>query len=199
MMGRLRPDLDRARASEVQRLANQGITEGSDAFQRAMERRDRADTDASMQALIGAMGEQNTLFNQGIAGNQAADRQRMQQYGEAIDTRDLPMQEMLKMQQAGGQVTPNLAMPGFMSATNGQGVDYSGAAQNQYQAAMNDYNAKQAQSGGMLKGLMSVGGTLLGGPLGGALGSALGGAMGGTGASTGSSNFAGGLVNRMGW
>jgi hypothetical protein len=78
MMSRLNPDIQQARDSEVQRLKAQGITEGSLAFDKAMQRMDRAKTDAEQQALLGAAGEYGNIFNRGLAA-------RQQGFGERSD------------------------------------------------------------------------------------------------------------------
>jgi len=93
MMGRMAPQRAQQRETEVQRLKNQGLTEGSEAFQRAMTRLDQGDTDANQQALLGGMSAYGDIFNRGLRGNQQeidrqfgmsdrADAQRGQQFGE---------------------------------------------------------------------------------------------------------------------
>jgi hypothetical protein len=183
MMGRLRPDLDRAREAERARLMQSGIDEDSAAYQRAMERRDRAETDASQQALIGAMGEQNTLFNQGLAGNASADAQRARQMQEATALRQLPLTEAQALQGMSGTNTdPKFAS--YVTSGNYKAPDIIGAAQTDYQSQLDAANAAKAKKSGLFGTLGSavgaIGGSFLGVPtlgaqLGGSLGSQLGG------------------------
>lgn len=104
MMSRLRPDLDRGRDAEIQRLKAQGITEGTPAWQRAMEVLGRKDTDASMQSLLAGTQAYGDIFNRGMAvrkqgmneattaadfsndlrGRQLAERMGLADYSNAI-------------------------------------------------------------------------------------------------------------------
>ena len=69
-MSRVNPDRERLRSQEIQRMKNQGLTEGSDAFNSGMERLDRGDTDAQNQALIHGTQEYGNIFNRGLQANQ---------------------------------------------------------------------------------------------------------------------------------
>ncbi len=82
MMGRLAPSRAQLRDSEIQRLKNQGLSENSEAFQRAMTRLNQGDTDASQQALLGAVDAYGDIFNRGLAQNQQLLGQRDQAFGE---------------------------------------------------------------------------------------------------------------------
>lgn len=75
MMSRLGPQMEAARAQEIQRLKSQGITEGSPAWNASMATLGRNDNDARQQALLGAAQEYGNIFNRTLAG-------RGQQFGE---------------------------------------------------------------------------------------------------------------------
>jgi len=169
MMGRLRPELQRNRDSEVQRLRNQGIFENTEAFDRAMERSDQASTDANQRALLGATQAYGDIFNR----TQGA---RQQGITEQNMIRQSPLNDIMKLQ---GQDVSSPAMPSFATAGQGQATDLVGAADKSYQAAMDAYNAKQARSGGIMSGLMGLGGSILGGPMGGMAGKWIGSKFGG--------------------
>lgn len=117
---------------------------------------------------------QNQQFNQ---QNQA----RQQQMQEQAYLRNLPLNELNALR-TGNQV----GMPQFggfsQQATTG-GADYTGAAQNQYQANLASSNAGAAGQSGMMGGLMGIGGGILGGmyggPQGAMAGSSIGSSMGG--------------------
>lgn len=89
MMGRMAPQRSQLRESEIQRLKNQGITENSEAWTRALKRLDEGDTDALQQALLGGMGAYGDIFNRGLAknnqylqGQQARAGQRLANRGQ---------------------------------------------------------------------------------------------------------------------
>lgn len=111
MMGRLGQSRQQARESEINRLKSQGLPEDSVAFQKAMERIDQGDTDAEQQALLGAMGAYNDIFNRGLAENsQLLSReqsktglnlaQRGQLFGENQATRQRGLTETLASRDA---------------------------------------------------------------------------------------------------
>jgi hypothetical protein len=175
MMGRLAPLRQQSRDAEIQRLKSQGISEDSEAFQRAVKRLDEGDTDAQQQALLGATSAYGDIFNRGLSGNdqtlrsqqmQAALRgtQRQQGLAERETARQSPLNDFMKLTQGINPTNPT--MPSFMAGTGYNAADMSGAAQNQFQAAMDQYNASQAKKGGMMSGLMGLGGAILGGPVG---------------------------------
>jgi hypothetical protein len=217
-MSRLAPQREQQRNMEIQRLKNQGLTEGSDAFNSGMERLDRGDVDAQNQALLHGVQEYGNVFNRGLQSNQnnfgqnaavanfgnqsnaqgfgqnaqtqamlAAlrgqqfgeqgqmaglnDRQRLQGLQERQMLRQQPLNDLNQLM--GGSVQ-NPVFGNFANAGNSGGTNYSGAGQDQYKAAMDDYNAGQARNSNMWGGLMGLGGSFLGGPAGGMLGSALG-------------------------
>ena len=205
-MSQLQPQRDLARASEIQRLKNQGLTENSEAFQRGMTRLDQGDIAAQNQALIAGTQEYGNQFNRGMGqnaqnfgqnastqqliqalrgqqfGEQGSEAglnmaQRQQQLAEQLTQRNSPLSEYGQLQ---GMLPQSPYGTQFTNAQSGQGVDYSTAGQNQYQAALADFNAKQAKRGGMLRGIGTIGGGILGGIFGGPGGAMLGSSVGGS-------------------
>lgn len=163
MMSRLTPQLQRNREAELQRLRNQGISDNSEAFQRALTRLDQSDVDASMQALLGATQAYGDIFSRtGQARQQGITEQNM--------IRQSPLDDLMRLN---GQPVGMPQMPSCMQAGQGQPIDYLGAGQQQFNAAMNAYNADQASGAGMLGGLFGLAGSALGGPMGGMLGTKL--------------------------
>lgn len=266
----LAPQRAQARNSEVQRLKNQGLTEDSPAFQRAIARLDTGDTDAQLKSLLAGTQEYGNVFNRSMDSANLSDRQRAQQFGEQGAMASLANQNrgqqtneqlaqanlqnqsnqqrfgqdvtlaefadnqnnqrfqqqeaqqrmammlrgqqfdeqgamasqaqnqrnaMLNEQQALRQAPLNdlnslmgnnpsgANFQNFSQIGQGSGVDYSGAGQNQYQAQMNAYNAKQKARAGFTSGLFGLAGSALGGPMGGMIGNAVGGMFGGGGGS----------------
>jgi hypothetical protein len=66
MMGRLQGGLTQGREQEIQRLKAQGITEGTPAWQAAMQSLNQKDVDANQQALLGATSAYGDVFNRGM-------------------------------------------------------------------------------------------------------------------------------------
>lgn len=162
IMSRLNPELDRQYEALRNQLANQGIAMGSAAYENAMntfgQQRNDAATQAGLQGISLGMQQQGQTFNQ-------SSNKRNQQLQEAAYLRNMPLNELNSLR-AGSQVQ----MPTFNSyaqqATVG-GADYSGAAQNQYQANVAKANASNAEQSGLMSGLFGIAGGTLGGVYGG--------------------------------
>lgn len=155
IMRRQQPMLDRSRNSAETRMANQGIQQGSEAWKNAQDDIGRQENDAYSQAAL-----------QGIQTGQQARQQGIQEQ-QYFNSRDLNNLNALR---SGSQVT-NPQFGSYAQQQTTSGPDYMGAAQAGYGAQMDQYNAQQASSGGLMKGLFSLGGAALGGPMGGALAS----------------------------
>lgn len=153
IMRRTQPMLERSRNSAETRLVNQGIQQGSEAWRNAQDDIGRQENDAYSQAAL-----------QGIQTGQQARQQGIQEQ-QYFNSRDLNNLNALR---TGSQVT-NPQFGSYAQQTTTAGPDYMGAAQAGYGAQMDAYNSQQAQSGGLMKGLFSLGGAALGGPLGGML------------------------------
>lgn len=140
MTGRMDDRYGRAEAALEQKLANQGIQQGSDAYSAAMRDFGYGETDAYQQAMnnaiIGAGQEQQRLFNQGLAG-------RQQGIDEATYLRSQPVNELS-------------ALLGFSGGV--QGPQFSATPQTGIQAPV------PTQSGGrdysLINGLMGLGGNI---------------------------------------
>jgi hypothetical protein len=158
IMNRLQPQFDRDQAGLENKLVNQGLQPGSEAWNTAMGQFGQQKNDAYSQAAL-----------QGI--NLGAQQQQ-QRYQQQMASRNAPINELSAIR-SGSQVT-NPTFQNFSQQANTAGPDYLGAASNQYNAGLQASNAANAASGNFLGGLMSMGGSVLGGPLGGALGGALG-------------------------
>ncbi len=160
ILRRLQPQMDRQQEALRSRMANQGITLGSDAY--SAEQRDQAMRDNDLMTAAAIRGID--------VGNQA----RQQSIQEQAFFRNEPL-NTLNAVRSGAQVTN----PTFSNVPQQQttaGPDLLGAANSQYGAQMNAYNAQQAQSAGLMGGLFSLGGAALGSPwLGAAAGKAFAG------------------------
>lgn len=155
LLRRLQPQLDQQNESLRSRLANQGITLGSDAYTSEMRNQAMRENDLRLAAAVRGID----------VGNQA----RQQSLQEQAFLRNEPI-NTLNAVRTGSQVT----LPQFGSVpqqATTAGPDLLGAANSQYGAAMSAHNADQAANAGMWGGLFNIGGAALGSPW---LGSAMG-------------------------
>jgi hypothetical protein len=133
------------------RMANQGITEGNEAWQNAKFDEDRArsfDYGQARDAAIGA-GAAETGMLADISG-----RQRAQTMQELYANRALPLNEFNALRSSS-----QVDMPQFEGAANvnSANTDVSGNMWNAYQAQLDRYNAQQAQSNAIMSGLFGLG------------------------------------------
>lgn len=158
IMSRLQPQLQQQEEALRTRLANQGIGLGSDAFQRETLLQGQRANDLQLQAAL-----------QGINLDQANRSAALQ---EQAYLQDRPL-NLINALRSGNQVQAPQFQQFAQQATTA-GPDLLGAAQANYGAQMDAYNAQQASS--PLGGLFGVGMGLAGLP--GANGSILQGARG---------------------
>jgi hypothetical protein len=121
------------------------------------QQRAAADSNFNRQAGAGQQnfdqqrmaGSQN--FDQGMAASSYNNQLRQQQIAEQQMQRAMPLNEMNAIL-TGAQVGMP-TMPDFNTSQKAGGVNYSGAARDQYSGAMDAYNAKQSGQQGMMSGL----------------------------------------------
>ena len=113
---------------------------------------------ATGQFGMGAQaGAQN--FGQQMQSSQYQNQLRQQQLAERMQQRGWSLNEINALL-SGQQVNmPN--MPSYNTAGRSDAVDYSGAAQNQYQAGMDAYNAQAAQAQGIMSGITGIAGAAM--------------------------------------
>jgi len=140
-MQRLAPQVQQGREQLQQRLANQGIDIGSEAYDRAMMQQAQRENDL----LLGATTQ----------GFDVGNRARAAAFGELAYQRNEPI-NTLSAVRTGSQVQgPQFVNP-FNQATT-QGPDLLAASQMGYNAQMGDFNAKQAAQANLNQGLFSLG------------------------------------------
>lgn len=160
IMSRLNPQLAQQEEALRARLANQGITLGSEAYGREMAQQGQSRNDLMLQAGL-----------QGINLDQANRSAALQ---EQAYMQDRPL-NLINALRSGNQVqAPQFQQ--FANQATTAGPDLLGATQAQYNAQLDAVNAKNASSGGLMSGLLGVGMGLAGLP--GAGGSILQGARG---------------------
>lgn len=166
LMGRINPQLQQQQSALDQRLANQGISLGSEAWKRAQTQQGQTANDAFMQAILAGGQEQSRLAGldlaQGQFHNQAQGQQNAQNAAEA-QFRNAAQQQFYNQNlgqaqfanQAQGQRNQeNAALAQFQNAAQqqlygqnqGQAQFYNQASQQDYQNLMNQlgYNNQVA-------------------------------------------------------
>ena len=153
---RLNPQFAKDEEALRSRLINQGIGQGSQAYQREMENFNQMKNDARMQTVLAGGAESDRALAQSMS-------LRQQGIQELDKLRGQPLNEYLAM--SGQQ---QLAMPQFQQH-NYQGAatpDYQGLVNQNYQNQMSQYNANQASGNNLMGGLFGLGGMAAGGFLG---------------------------------
>lgn len=149
---RQNPGLDAQQAALDAKLANQGLTAGSEGWGLQQQQFGKQRNDADIAAEMAGLTAQNQFFNQGIAGNQATLQQRS-------FLRNVPLNELNALR-TGSQVTN----PTFANApTQGQtqGADLLGASGQQYNAALGQTNASNQAAANTTAGVVGAIGTAL--------------------------------------
>lgn len=150
IMRRLQPQFDRDQSALENKLQNQGITQGSEAYKDAQDQFGRTKNDAYSQAAL-----------QGISLGQQGRQQGLQEQ-QYFNSRDLNQLNALR---TGAQVTnPTFSNAPQQDRVNGP--DLLGATNSQYNAAIQGVNAQNAASGGFVNGLFGLGAAALGAPAG---------------------------------
>lgn len=130
---RLDPRFARAKEDERTRLLNQGLSEGSEAYNQAMGQLGMQENDAYNQALFSAVG-------QGQSAGDSIFRQDMARRGmgmeEMLRQRAQPLMELQGMQGLLGQ-------QGFMGAGQGQAPNLLAAAMGYDNARLRGHEAQQ--------------------------------------------------------
>jgi hypothetical protein len=142
---RLNPTMQQQTEQLEQKLANQGIQVGTEAYDRAMRNQAQRQNDLLLGAQTQGLG----------VGLQA----RQQQLGEMAYRRNEPL-NVLSALRTGSQVTSPTYVNSANQATT-SGPDLLGSAQMGYNAQMGDFNAQQAAQQNFNSGLMGLGGAAM--------------------------------------
>lgn len=135
------------------KLKNQGLQPGTEAYDNAMRSTLDAQGDQQNSLITGIQGQ---LFNQGLAGrNQEAGEYRL--YEPALGVNNTAL--------TAGQQSVN--------PINVANVDVAQLNKTAYDQQYQQYQNQQQQQNAMLGGLAGLGGTILGGPIGGMIGSSM--------------------------
>lgn len=171
---RMDPQFQREQDQKRTQLYNTGLREGDEAYDQAMKQLGQNQGDqrqqAMYQSIIGGGAEAQRMQGMDIAAggfqNQAANQAlnqdvtranygntlRQQQISEEMQKRGLTINEMNAI--LTGQQVGMPSMPGFQNAGKSETVQYNQAAQNQYQGQLDQFNANQQATQGLMSGAM---------------------------------------------
>lgn len=161
-----KPMLDERRADTENKLANMGLARGSEAWDREMRRVSDDENRAMLAAIDSGRAESDQSYNQARGAAEfennagqlefsnrmnAGNFNNMNRSGaimEELQRRGTSLNELNALL-TGQQVSmPN--MPTAPRATMGQSADLMGAAQAQYNAGIDQFNARQAGIGNLI-------------------------------------------------
>lgn len=170
ILARVNPELDRQQDALRTQLANQGVAQGSAAWNNAMntfgQQRNDAVTQAGLQGINLGMQQQGQTYNQQTQNRQLAAALQGQQFGqqntlrgnalqEQAYLRNLPINELNALRSGSQVQMPEF--PGYTQQATTSGPDYMGAAQNTYQSQLGASNAQSAGQSNMMSGLFGLG------------------------------------------
>ena len=162
IMRRLQPAMTQASASEESRLANQGIGLGSSAYKNAKDIFNQGQNDlltsAQVQGMNTGLQANQQQYNQQLQDAQLANQTNQQGFTQEAYNQMQPI-NVINALRTGSQVQ-NPSYANVPQQANTAGADILGATNAQYTNQLNSVNAKNAASGNMMGGLMSMGGTL---------------------------------------
>ena len=141
---------------EVQ-LRGQGLVPGSEAWREAKMEQARAKNDAYGQAQSQSVAE-------GRQETSLSAQLRQQEIAEYLQERGVPINEVNALMT--GQQVQSPQMPGFNTASRAQGVDYLGAAGQQYDSSLDAFNIGQSSKQGLQSGMFNLAGAGLKGYMG---------------------------------
>jgi hypothetical protein len=152
ILRRLQPAIDRMDAQTRQRLANQGLVAGGEAYGNAMIDVNQQKNDLLSQAALQGIGLDTQAnaqgFNQALQGGQFANTASEQALGRGLQLRNQSLNEIIglmggsqiQMPQFQGYQGANVAPAPVFAGAQAQG----NAAMNQYGQEMNAYNTEIA-------------------------------------------------------
>jgi hypothetical protein len=178
LLDRLRPEQQFQSEALETRLANQGLTPGSVAYDRAKQKLgDQFSRDQFNALMMGGQEQMNQFnmarsagdyanqrnqqqFNQNLSAGNFQNQNRQQAIAEQGLQRNMGLNEMNAL--LSGTQVGMPQMPTFNTSAPAGAVNYAGAGNQQYNAAMNNYNAQQQGQQGLFGGLTNLAGLGLG-------------------------------------
>lgn len=165
---RLDPQFARDEEALRTRLINQGIGQGSAAYQKEFDTLNQAKNDARMQAILGGQTYGQNATNESLA-------RRQQAITEYNTVRNAPLNEYSALISGSQVQNPQFSNISYQGAAP---ADYAGLVSNNYNAQLGAYNSKVASNNALTGSLLGAAGTAAGLYFGGPAGAAAGVAAG---------------------
>jgi hypothetical protein len=169
LQARLQPQMAQDLESQNAALANQGIVQGTKAYDNAMRTFNQGQNDLLTNSQLAGQQIGQNLFNQGLQGSQFANQSlinqgnfgntaQQQAYNQALTNYNLPLNTLSALR-TGAQVQNPTFVNAPQQATTA-GADLLGATTATGNYNLAGYNAQNASQAGFNSGLMGLGGTL---------------------------------------
>lgn len=164
IMARLQPQIQQNEAATRQRLANQGIPVGSEAWNNEMRAQGEQENDLYSQAALQGLGldfnANNQGFNQALSQAQFGNQSALQQYQQQLAEYNQPLNQIAALMSGSQIQTPQFQQ---YSGANVAASPLFQAAQQQGNYDMGIYGQQMAGYNSMLGGIGDVlGGAALG-------------------------------------
>jgi hypothetical protein len=156
LFDRMAPQHAQAQAGLEGQLANMGLTRGSEAWNREMQRLGDQQSRERFNALEQGGQEQQRQYGMNMQSAGYQNQLRQQQIAEQAQQRNMPLNELNAL--LSGQQVNSPGFQNFAQSTSSGGAPLMQAAQAQYGAAQDAYNAKSAQSAGIMSGVGALAG-----------------------------------------
>jgi hypothetical protein len=169
LQARLQPQMEQDRESQNAALANQGIVQGTKAYDNAMRTFNQGQNDLLTNSQLTGQQIGNNLFNQGIQGGQFTNQSlinqgnfqnnaQQQSFNQDLTKYNIPLNTLSALR-SGAQVQ-NPTFQNVPQQATTSGADLLGAATATGNYNLGTYNAEQARNAANTGGLLSLGGTL---------------------------------------
>lgn len=141
---RQNPQLDQQQSALDTKLANQGLTAGSEGWGIQQQNFGRTRNDADIAAQMAGLQAQQQFFGQAVQNAGLKNSSRNQQLTERTALRQMPLNELNALRSGAQVQNPTFSTPGQQGQTSGP--DLMGAAGQQYGAAVGNVNAQNQQA-----------------------------------------------------
>jgi hypothetical protein len=157
ILRRLQPAIDRMDAQTRQRLANQGLVAGGEAYENAMIDVNQQKNDLLSQAVLQGIGLDTQAnaqsFNQALQGGQFANTASDQALGRGLQLRNQPLNEIIGLM--GGSQIQMPQFQGYQGSNIAPAPVFAGA-QAAGQSAMQNYGIQQSGANAQTAGLYGL-------------------------------------------
>jgi len=161
---RLDPRFEQMNEQKEAALRNQGLNPGDEAYDTAMANLGRTENDAYNQAMYSAIGIGGTEGQRNqqmdLQANNYQNQVRQAEVAEEMQKRGFSLNEINAI--LSGQQIGMPSMPGFNTSERAAGADYTGAANSQWGASMDQFSAQQAQAQMLMNGVTGAAGLFMG-------------------------------------